>query len=1031
MSIGTKLKANAAVTIGFALLVALTIFISTQNIEEATKDYQFVVRVTKDVSDLNSLSYAYLLLKDKRPKAQWQLKHTSLGKVLSEQAGEGPEEQALIASLRTNHEHLKRIFDAVSVEGKHGQSDIKNGSSAYDELNEGLTAELMRRAEVMSNDASLLGHESGRRLEIARRSSLILILASAIFLILSASTGAILLIKSIGSSIRRFDEGTKRIAAGDLDYRVEISGTDEIARLSRAFNEMAEKLSASYDSLEEEIAGRTRAQEALEKAHKDLERQVEERTAALRESEQRLALAAAATQIGMFDWDLVRGRILWTQSHETIFGYLPTTAITAEYDYHRWADRVHPEDLPVVEEESRRCMQHRIQLEIQYRIIWPDGSLHWVETRGVFLYDEDGKANRMLGVVLDITERRRAEEIIARQTALLTGINRILNEIIISQSVETLSSTCLSVAEELTDSTMGFIGEIVSDGELHDITMSTALEQCAVRDIAGHSGILEPLKIHGLYGHVLKHGTSLLTNDPASHPDSIGLPKGHPPLTAFLGVPLAEKGKTIGLVAVGNREGGYRNEQQQMLESLAPVIGQALLRKRMEEVNAWLAAIVESSDDAIIGTDLNGTITSWNKGAENIYGYDAQDIINKSVSILVPADHADELTVFLEQIKKGKGIEHYETVRLRKDDRRIHISLTMSPMKDSTGNIIGASRIARDITDRKRAEAALHGAYDELEHRVQERTFELQEAYEALRRETNERQRAEEQLRQSQKMEAIGTLAGGIAHDFNNILAAILGFTEMAIDDSADRLPVDKSLKNIHKSALRARDLVKQILAFSRKTNYERAPLSPTPIIKETVQLLRASIPASIEIKLSIETTSDTIVAAPTEVQQIVMNLATNASLAMAEKGGTLEIHLTDFDVLPESPVFESDLMPGEYVRLMVKDTGTGMGPDVKQRAFEPFFTTRELGAGTGMGLAVVYGIVTDLEGTITVESEPGIGSTFRVFLPKAKTEVKEDQAGPLHIPPGTESILFVDDEDMLVVWAKATLEKLGYRVIA
>jgi CheY-like chemotaxis protein len=280
-------------------------------------------------------------------------------------------------------------------------------------------------------------------------------------------------------------------------------------------------------------------------------------------------------------------------------------------------------------------------------------------------------------------------------------------------------------------------------------------------------------------------------------------------------------------------------------------------------------------------------------------------------------------------------------------------------------------------------------------------------------------------------MEAIGTLAGGIAHDFNNILASILGFTEMAIEDVSDRPLVEKNLRNVLKSAMRARELVKQILSFSRKAKYERTPLSLSPIIKETVHLLRASIPTMIEIKLAITACSDTILAAPIEVQQVLMNLATNASLAMQEKGGTMEISLTDITFEPDSPAMWADVAPGEYIQLMVKDTGIGMSFDVMKRVFEPFFTTREVGKGTGMGLAVIYGIVKDLEGAITVESELGKGSTFRVLLPKSRTDEKEEQPQTARVPKGMERILFVDDEEMLVEWAKITLERLGYEVTA
>jgi CheY-like chemotaxis protein len=229
---------------------------------------------------------------------------------------------------------------------------------------------------------------------------------------------------------------------------------------------------------------------------------------------------------------------------------------------------------------------------------------------------------------------------------------------------------------------------------------------------------------------------------------------------------------------------------------------------------------------------------------------------------------------------------------------------------------------------------------------------------------------------------------------------------------------------------MRAKDLVKQILAFSRKTNYERSPLSLSPLIKETVQLLRASIPTTVEIRFTNTASSDAVLAAPVEVQQILMNLATNASLAMQERGGMLEISLADIEFTPDSPILDLDVMPGEYLQLAVRDTGIGMSPGVMKRIFEPFFTTREVGKGTGMGLAVVYGIVKDLKGTITVESAPGIGSVFRVLLPKAKAEVKEEESRAAQIPGGKERILFVDDEDLLVEWGQATLERLGYSVV-
>jgi PAS domain S-box-containing protein len=295
---------------------------------------------------------------------------------------------------------------------------------------------------------------------------------------------------------------------------------------------------------------------------------------------------------------------------------------------------------------------------------------------------------------------------------------------------------------------------------------------------------------------------------------------------------------------------------------------------------------------------------------------------------------------------------------------------------------------------------------------------------------TQQRQ-LEDQLRQSQKLEAIGTLAGGIAHDFNNILAAIIGFAEMVEEDLPSESPSIPRIGRVLSAANRGKELVRQILAFSRKAEPAREPLSLSPVIDETIQLLRASLPSTIDIKLSMKAARDTILASPTEIQQILMNLATNAFFAMREKGGTLGIRVTDIEFEPDSPVLDADVEAGEYVQLTVTDTGIGMTQDVMKRAFDPFFTTKEVGKGTGMGLAVVYGIVKSLGGTVAIESEPGIGSTFRIFLPVARTDVKSEEGREQVIPKGTEHILFIDDEDLIVEWGQAALERLGYSVTA
>ena len=321
----------------------------------------------------------------------------------------------------------------------------------------------------------------------------------------------------------------------------------------------------------------------------------------------------------------------------------------------------------------------------------------------------------------------------------------------------------------------------------------------------------------------------------------------------------------------------------------------------------------------------------------------------------------------------------------------------------------------------KQAEDELSHYRKNLESLVKKRTEELE-------REIEERKKAEIRLRQAQKMEAIGTLAGGIAHDFNNILAPILGFTELA----QMKLPMDHEvqadLSEILKAGHRARDLVQQILTFSRKTDLEMKPVQVKLIVGEALKLLRASIPSTIEIRQEIESTS-LIMGDPSQIHQVLMNLATNAAHAMQETGGLLWVGLKDMEIDDAFAAGHPHLKPGPHLKLSVRDTGCGMSSDVQHRIFDPFFTTKREGEGTGMGLAVVHGIVTSHNGAITAYSEPGKGSTFHLFLPTIKRTEQAVENLQKPIPGGKERILFVDDESSIVQMGKLMLESLGYTV--
>ena len=285
-------------------------------------------------------------------------------------------------------------------------------------------------------------------------------------------------------------------------------------------------------------------------------------------------------------------------------------------------------------------------------------------------------------------------------------------------------------------------------------------------------------------------------------------------------------------------------------------------------------------------------------------------------------------------------------------------------------------------------------------------------------------------LEQAQRMESIGTLAGGIAHDFNNILFPILGHSEMLLDDTREDSPLRESLHEINAAALRAKDLVQQILTFARQEEREIELIKIQPIIQEALRLIRSTIPTTIEIKQNINPECGIIKADPTQVHQIIMNLATNAYHAMEEEGGVLQVTLEEIEV-KTSDTTRRDMAPGVYAFLTVADTGTGMSKDVMQKIFDPFFTTRKEGKGTGMGLSVVHGIVKKMDGNIQVQSEPGKGTQFYVYFPVVKDAFEQHDtiSNQEQCPGGSEQILLVDDEESIVNMGKTMLERLGYKV--
>ena len=432
-------------------------------------------------------------------------------------------------------------------------------------------------------------------------------------------------------------------------------------------------------------------------------------------------------------------------------------------------------------------------------------------------------------------------------------------------------------------------------------------------------------------------------------------------------------------------------------------------RKRAEEVRATLAAIVEHTNDAVIGRALDGTIVSWNAAGERVLGYTAAETIGSDLMAIFPPDLRQEAVANRELVKAGKSVPERETVRIAKDGRHLDVAISISPIKDNNGLIIGTATIMREITERKRAE--------------------------------QNRRQLEAQLREAQKMEAIGTLAGGVAHDFNNQLTVIKGCVQFLLEAMPADDPGREDAERINATVDKGARLIRQLMAFSRKQKIEPRPLSLADLVNEMAAIFGPLLSERISFRVRMPPGLWRVRADPGQIEQLIMNLAVNARDAMTvtegfSPAGTLTLEIANVE-LDEASIrsFGETVPPGPYVMLAVSDTGCGMTSEVKRRIFEPFFTTKEPGKGTGLGLSTVFGMVKQHGGHITCESEPGQGSTFRVYLPRNEEEAAPADALTLTATPGppprgeTVTALIAEDDENVREIVRRGLEASGYQV--
>ncbi|MHC1744320.1 MAG: PAS domain S-box protein [Syntrophobacteraceae bacterium] len=683
-----------------------------------------------------------------------------------------------------------------------------------------------------------------------------------------------------------------------------------------------EQTRAYAAELEQEIAQRMQAEEAL------------------RKNERRLSLAVSATADAIWEWNAVTQENYFSPRWYEMLGYEDREF---PMSHETWSQLCHPEDFEAAAARIEAVLRSHedTKFETEFRLRAKDGSWVWILSRGnIVERTAEGAPLLLCGTDADITERKKAEEALRTSELELRSMFRaapvgicLLRDRVFVR-VNTVMTRMFGYApEEL----IGRSSRMVYESEEDYLRVGRML-----RSEAWKMGSLSTeLRCRRKDGSLINIILNMAAIDPA------------------------------------DPSAGYVAMAMDITE-----------RKQAEEAlranRQLLHTVISNAPIILYAIDRDGTISLADGRGLAAFGFRSSEIQGQSGYHRFRK--VPDVLTHLRRVLSGE--EFSEIVEA---GGRVH-DVHYAPLLSATGEVEGAITVAVDVTERKKLE---------------------------------------EQLSQAQKMEAIGRLAGGIAHDFNNILSAIVGYSELARMALPEDTRARSFVSEVLQASERAKDLVQQILVFSRQSEEQPQPIIVTPVIKEALKLLRASIPSTIEISQSIQTTDTVVVADPTRIHQIVMNLCTNAYHAMMERGGALSVSTEEIEQKRERPVLDPQIPPGHYFVLTVSDTGPGIHPAIRDKIFDPYFTTKEKDKGTGLGLAVVHGIVERFGGKVEVESSLGRGAVFRVVLPVVQTHVGRYEPQDVQFEYGNEHILLVDDEVTLVAMGKGLLESLGYRVVA
>ena len=701
---------------------------------------------------------------------------------------------------------------------------------------------------------------------------------------------------------------------------------------------------------------------------------------------QRLEEAQRIARIGSWEWDVETGVNVWSDENYRLFGFSPGEVQPC---YDRFVASLHPDDRERVLTSLQATLQRDVPYDVECRIIYPTGTTRYVQCRGEVERDRNGKAIRMQGTVLDITDRRRVERRDQLQAKALERLAKgcelsvVLGQLI--EAVETDHETwrcCVMV----TDTTAQRLSCIASG--LMPPFFREALQGLEIGLRAGVCGQAAARKEPIYVANVEKEEGC----------------QSHLPLFQKAGLRacwsypiLSSTGAALGTFSVFHRAVLSPTPTEiQDLAHTANLASIAIEDRRNEEARrASEKLLQEAQAIAHVGSFYWNAVTNkvtWSRELYRIFGRDPaqfEPTFDSYIAVVHEEDRATVVAGIRTAMATKQSFSHDYRAVLANGEQRL-MQARGRVVLDASGTVIGLEGTCQDLTERKQLEA---------------------------------------QVRHIQKMEAIGTLAGGIAHDFNNLLSSILGNTYLAQLDLERDHPARESILAIEQAGNRAKALVRQILSFSRQQDPQRQVLDLSPIVAEVASMLRATLPAGVELAQVVSPDTPKVLADATQIHQVLVNLCTNAWHALENDRGRIEIRLQSLVVPPRATPSEGQLRAGHYACISVTDTGRGMDAATMERIFDPFFTTKGPGKGTGLGLAVVHGIVESHDGTIRVSSQPHHGTTFHIYLPAAEVSGSLPQQAPAGIVQGRgERVLFVDDEAALAEIATRMLKHLGYQ---